>query len=67
MLARLRDSFQEDLLAVSWMDDATKNEATYKLGSMFFSVGFPPGVCVRACVRVFACVCTRMCVCVVCV
>mmetsp|Transcript_47651 Transcript_47651/g.113427 ORF Transcript_47651/g.113427 Transcript_47651/m.113427 type:complete len:747 (+) Transcript_47651:60-2300(+) len=42
MLHRIRDQFQDDLLTVPWMQERTRSEATYKLGGMFFSVGFPP-------------------------
>jgi putative endopeptidase len=41
MLHRIRDQFQDDLLTVPWMEERTRSEATYKLGGMFFSVGFP--------------------------
>jgi len=42
MMGHLRDVFKEDLMNVPWMDEQTKDEATFKLGAMFFSIGFPP-------------------------
>jgi predicted metalloendopeptidase len=41
MLARIRDEFQTDIMAVPWLEEQTKSQATYKLSELFFSVGFP--------------------------
>ena len=42
MLDNMRRVFEEELLALPWLDAVSKQEATYKLHAMFFSIGFPP-------------------------